>query len=114
MAASYDKLADAPVEVGKFSGVWLRPKSGAHFRVVVDGNEWHREKLESILQDITKYEIHLMGGAPFSEYTFFYHFGPYPEVGGGGWSTPIAPRSLLLQATRPPPSQRMNFFTPGT
>ena len=25
-----------------------------------------------------------MGGAPFREYTFFYHFGPYPEVGGGG------------------------------
>ena len=25
-------------------------QSGAHFRVVVDGKEWHREKLESILQ----------------------------------------------------------------
>ena len=83
MAASYDKLADAPVEVGKFSEFGF-DQSGAHFRVVVDGKEWHREKLESILQDITKYEIHLMGGAPFREYTFFYHFGPYPEVGGGG------------------------------
>ncbi len=83
VAASYDKLADAPVEVGKFSEFGF-DQSGAHFRVVVDGKEWHREKLESILQDITKYEIHLMGGAPFREYTFFFHFGPYPEVGGGG------------------------------
>lgn len=83
VAASYDKLADAPVEVGKFSEFGF-DQSGAHFRVVVDGKEWHREKLESILQDITKYEIHLMGGAPFREYTFIYHFGPYPEVGGGG------------------------------
>jgi predicted metalloprotease with PDZ domain len=83
VAASYDKLADAPAEVGKFSEFGF-DQSGAHFRVVVDGKEWHREKLESILQGITKYEIHLMGGAPFREYTFFYHFGPYPEVGGGG------------------------------
>ena len=82
-AASYDKLVDAPAEAGKFAEFGF-DEAGAHFRVIVDGNDWHREKLESILQDITKYEIHLMGGAPFSRYTFFYHFGPYPEVGGGG------------------------------
>ena len=82
-APSYDKLVDAPAEAGKFAEFGF-DEAGAHFRVIVDGNDWHREKLESILQDITKYEIHLMGGAPFSRYTFFYHFGPYPEVGGGG------------------------------
>jgi predicted metalloprotease with PDZ domain len=52
--------------------------------VVVDGKEWRRESLESTLRDITKYEVHLMGGAPFNQYTFFFHFGPYFEVGGGG------------------------------
>jgi predicted metalloprotease with PDZ domain len=82
-AASYDKLVDAPAEAGKFAE-FAFDEAGAHFRVVVDGKDWHRESLESILRDITKYEVHLMGGAPFSEYTFFYHFGPYPEVGGGG------------------------------
>jgi predicted metalloprotease with PDZ domain len=83
VATSYDKLVDAPTEVGKFAEFEF-DEAGAHFRVIVDGKEWHRERLESILRDITKYELHLMGGAPFSQYTFFFHFGPYPEVGGGG------------------------------
>jgi predicted metalloprotease with PDZ domain len=83
VAASYDELVDAPTEAGKFAEFGF-DEAGAHFRVVVDGKEWHRERLESILRDITKYEVHLMGGAPFSQYTFFFHFGPYPEVGGGG------------------------------
>ena len=83
VAANYNKLVDAPTEAGKFAEFGF-DQAGAHFRVIVDGKEWHRERLESILRDITKYEVHLMGGAPFSEYTFFYHFGPYPEVGGGG------------------------------
>jgi predicted metalloprotease with PDZ domain len=83
VAASYDKLVDAPTEAGKFAEFGF-DEAGAHFRVVADGKEWHRERLESILRDITKYEVHLMGGAPFSQYTFFFHFGPYSEVGGGG------------------------------
>jgi predicted metalloprotease with PDZ domain len=82
-AASYDKLVDAPAEAGKFTDFSFE-ESGAHFRVIVDGNDWHRERIESILRDITKYEVHLMGGAPFHQYTFFYHFGAYAEVGGGG------------------------------
>jgi predicted metalloprotease with PDZ domain len=82
-AASYDKLVDAPAEAGKFAD-FAFDESGAHFRVIVDGTDWHRERLESILRDITKYEVRLMGGPPFHQYTFFYHFGPYPEVGGGG------------------------------
>jgi predicted metalloprotease with PDZ domain len=82
-AASYDKLVDAPAELGKFAEFGF-DEGDAHFRVIVDGKEWRRESLESILRDITKYEVHLMGGAPFNQYTFFFHFGPYPEVGGGG------------------------------
>ena len=83
VAASYDKLVDAPAEAGKFAEFGF-DEAGAHFRVIVDGKEWRREHLESILRGITKYEVHLMGGAPFTQYTFFFHFGPYPEVGGGG------------------------------
>jgi len=83
VATSYDKLVDAPTEAGKFAEFGF-DEAGAHFRVIVDGKEWRRDHLESILRDITKYEVHLMGGAPFTEYAFFFHFGPYPEVGGGG------------------------------
>ena len=83
VASSYDNLVDAPAEAGKFAEFSF-DEAGAHFRVIADGKDWHRERLESILRDITKYEVQLMGGAPFHEYAFFYHFGPYAEVGGGG------------------------------
>jgi predicted metalloprotease with PDZ domain len=82
-ADSYDKLVDAPVELGRFDEFGF-VEGGAHFRVVVDGKDWRHDRLQTYLQRITKYELQLMGGAPFSEYTFFFHFGPYPEVGGGG------------------------------
>src|SRR6202050_4377904 len=83
VAADYDTLVDAPAELGKFAEFDF-DETGAHFRVVVDGKDWRRESLESILRDITKYEVQLMGAAPFAQYTFFFPFGSYPDVGGGG------------------------------
>ncbi|MGH9684498.1 MAG: M61 family metallopeptidase [Candidatus Acidiferrales bacterium] len=82
-AESYDKLADAPVEFGKFDELNF-DQSGAHFRVVVDASDWNKGQLGDGLRRIVAYEIKLMDGAPFSEYTFFFHIGPYAEVGGGG------------------------------
>ncbi|MGA8143041.1 MAG: PDZ domain-containing protein [Candidatus Acidiferrales bacterium] len=83
VAESYDKLVDAPVEIGKFDEFDF-DNGDAHFRVVVDGKEWNKAALEDSLKRITGYEMKLMGGAPFKEYTFFFHIGPYPEAGGGG------------------------------
>ena len=82
-AASYDTLVDAPAEVGKFEEFGF-DEGGARFRVVVDAKDWRRDRLEDSLRLITSYEVKLMGGAPFQEYTFFFHIGPYPEAGGGG------------------------------
>jgi predicted metalloprotease with PDZ domain len=82
-ATSYDTLVDAPVEIGKFEQFGF-DEGGAHFRVVVDAKDWRRDRLEDSLRSITSYELKLMGGAPFHEYTFFFHIGPYPEAGGGG------------------------------
>ena len=82
-AESYDKLVDAPVEIGKFEEFEF-DNAGAHFRVVVDSRDWNRTTLEDSLKRITGYEIKLMGGAPFKEYTFFFHIGAYPDAGGGG------------------------------
>jgi predicted metalloprotease with PDZ domain len=96
-AGSYDALVDAPVEAGKFES-FVFDKQGAHFRVVVDGREWNRGRLEDFLQRITAYELRLMSGPPFKEYTFFFHFGAYAEVGAGGMehanSTSIAAVSV--------------------
>ena len=36
------------------------------------------------LRQITGYELKLMDGPPFTDYTFLFHIGPYEEVGGGG------------------------------
>ena len=82
-AESYDKLVDAPVEIGKFEE-FAFDTDGAHFRVVVDAKDWNRSALEDSLKRITGYDLKLMGGPPFKEYTFFFHIGPYPEAGGGG------------------------------
>jgi predicted metalloprotease with PDZ domain len=82
-ASSYDALVDAPVEIGKFEEFEF-DSGGAHFRVVVDSREWNRATLEDSLKRITDYELKLMGGPPFKEYTFFFHIGTYPDAGGGG------------------------------
>jgi predicted metalloprotease with PDZ domain len=97
VAPSYDALVDAPVEAGKFEEFDF-DNGGAHFRVVVDGDGWSKGRLENALRRITGYELKLMGGPPFKEYTFIFHFGPYLEDGGGGMehanSTAIAAGSV--------------------
>jgi predicted metalloprotease with PDZ domain len=99
-APSYDALVDAPVEAGKFDEFEF-DSGGAHFRVIVDandGNNSNQGRLEGALRRITGYELQLMGGPPFEQYTFFFHIGPNAEVGGGGMehanSTAIAATSV--------------------
>ncbi|HTU36342.1 MAG TPA: hypothetical protein VMF66_21265 [Candidatus Acidoferrum sp.] len=82
VAPSYDALVDAPVEAGTFSEFEF-DDGGAHFRVVVDGKD-DQDRLTNYLQRITGYELRLMGGPPFREYTFLIHLGSFSDVGGGG------------------------------
>jgi predicted metalloprotease with PDZ domain len=97
VAPSYDALVDAPIEAGKFEELQFE-NDGARFRVVVDGGGWDRDHLQHALREITGYELQLMGGPPFKEYTFFFHIGTYATVGGGGMehanSTAIAATSM--------------------
>ncbi len=82
-APSYDALVDAPAEAGEF-GEFDFENEGAHFRVAFDSKSGNAGRLENYLQQITGYELKLMGGPPFKEYTFLFHIGSYEEVGGGG------------------------------
>lgn len=82
-AVSYDALVDAPIEAGEFEQFEF-DNAGAHFRVVIDAPVWNKDRLEGELRRITGYELNLMGGPPFKEYTFIFHVGPYDAVGGGG------------------------------
>jgi len=96
-APSYDALVDAPVEAGTFHQSSF-DVAGAHFRVVLDSEASDMGSLDADLQKIVTYETTLMQGAPFREYTFFFHIGSYADVGGGGMehanSTAIAAPSL--------------------
>jgi predicted metalloprotease with PDZ domain len=97
-AASYDALVDAPVEAGKFDEFEF-DSGDAHFRVVVDAHSYKKGALENALKRITAYQLQLMGGLPFKEFTFIFHIGPYSEIGAGGGmehtnSTAIATGSL--------------------
>jgi predicted metalloprotease with PDZ domain len=82
-AASYDALADAPLEAGRFEEFSL-PGMEPPIRVVVHGDNWNRERVVNVLRKICTYELLLMGGAPFEDYTFFYHIGSAAAGSGGG------------------------------
>jgi len=80
-AASYDELADRPIEAGKFEEFQLtgiKPE----IWVVIHGDNWKRKKVEEDLKRICQYELKLMEGAPFERYTFILHVGK--GAGGGG------------------------------
>ncbi|MGB2899090.1 MAG: PDZ domain-containing protein [Candidatus Acidiferrum sp.] len=80
-AASYDELADGPIEAGKFEEFQL-PGVKPEIWVVIHGDNWKRKKVEEDLKRICQYELKLMEGAPFERYTFILHIGK--GAGGGG------------------------------
>jgi len=82
-APTYDALVDSPVEAGKFDEFEF-DSGGGHFRVVLDANSAVRPRLQAAIERITAYQLQLMGGAPFRQFTFFVHIGPDPSVGEGG------------------------------
>jgi predicted metalloprotease with PDZ domain len=82
-ASNYDSLADAPIEAGKFEDFVL-PGFQPAIRVVVHGDNWKRKRVEEELTRICKYELKLMGGAPFEHYTFILHIGKVAAGPGGG------------------------------
>jgi predicted metalloprotease with PDZ domain len=79
--ASYDDLVDAPIEMSKFQEFDL-PGVSPRISVAVHGEDWGRKKIEEDLIKICKYELKLMGGAPYDHYTFLLHIGR--GFGGGG------------------------------
>jgi predicted metalloprotease with PDZ domain len=86
-ASNYDSLVDAPVEAGMLDQFSFE-SDGVPIHVVLDGKESAKSRLQNYLLPITRYELNLMGGAPFDSpdhgYTFFFHIGSSGEVGGGG------------------------------
>jgi predicted metalloprotease with PDZ domain len=82
-ASSYDALADAPIEIGKFQ-IFPVPGVTPLIEVVLHGDPSVKPALQQSLKRICSYEIKLMGGAPFERYRFLLHLGKAAVGGGGG------------------------------
>jgi predicted metalloprotease with PDZ domain len=82
-ARGYDALTDSPIEAGKFEAFDL-PGLQPNIRVIVHGDNWKRKRVQEELTRICKYEIKLMGEAPFEHYTFILHIGKAAAGAGGG------------------------------
>ena len=82
-APSYDALADAPIEASHFEEFTIRDLTPS-VHVVLHGDNWHKREVENALRKICSYELKLMDGAPYTEYTFIYHVGNASGGGGGG------------------------------
>jgi len=64
-ASSYDAMADAPIEAGKFKEFNV-PGVAPAISVVVHGDNWKEKTIEEELRRICEYELKLMEGAPFA------------------------------------------------
>jgi predicted metalloprotease with PDZ domain len=95
-APSYDALADAPIEAGKFEQFQI-PGVNPPVWVAIHGDGWKRPQVEEELRRICTYELKLMEDAPFERYTFLVHIGKGATGLGGGMehsnSTAISVRS---------------------
>ena len=101
-ASNYDAFADGPIEIGTFKFFRI---SGVEppIDVAIHGDGWKQSDVENTLRKICKYEIELMGGAPFDHYLFIFHVGKAAQGAGGGMehanSTAINVNSLSQLAS---------------
>ena len=81
--SSYDDLADSPIEVGKFTDFPV-PGVEAPVRAIVHSEKVDKKRLGEELRRICSYELQMMEGAPFENYTFLMHLGKTAGTSGGG------------------------------
>ena len=82
-APNYDAFADGPIEIGTFRLFRISGIEPA-ISVAIHGDNWKQSDVEDTLRKICKYEIELMGGAPFDHYLFIFHVGKAAQGAGGG------------------------------
>ena len=82
-ARNYEAFADGPIESGTFKLFQISGTSPA-ISVAIHGDNWKQSEVEDTLRKICRYEIELMGGAPFDHYLFIFHIGKAAQGAGGG------------------------------
>jgi predicted metalloprotease with PDZ domain len=80
---NYDAFADAPIELAAFK-LFRITGIDTPINVAIHGDNWKQSEVEDTLRKLCKYEIELMGGAPFKRYLFIYHSGKAAGGAGGG------------------------------
>ena len=113
-AASYDALAQGPIEIGRFTDFTFE---AAHrpIRIVVHAaapaagfpDVWSREHLEDAARRIVESETALMGDAPFPRYVFLLHLG---TGGGGGMEHPNSTAINVGSGEDPVPTMAHELF----
>jgi len=76
-APDYDRMVDAPVEIGAFQEANF-DEAGGHYRVIVDSDpsSYDMRKIVAMLRRLVSSATVWMGDRPFQTYLFFYHFRP--------------------------------------
>jgi len=82
-AETFGALADSPMEISHFEEFTL-PDLVPRVRVVIHGDDYRKHDVEAELRKICAYEIRLMDGAPYPDYTFIFHIGKAANGSGGG------------------------------
>jgi predicted metalloprotease with PDZ domain len=82
-APSYDALSDSPIEISHFEEFTLHDLAPP-VHVVIHGDDYRSHDVENALRKICAYEIKLMEGAPYPDYTFIFHIGKAANGSGGG------------------------------
>jgi predicted metalloprotease with PDZ domain len=99
-ARNYDRLVDAPIELGTFKETSFE-EGGALYRIAVhaDVADYSMDKIKDALQRIVRAETRWMDDRPYGEYLFIYHFPHSPGAGGmeHAYSTAIEVSAERLQ-----------------
>lgn len=82
-ALNFDVLADTPIEASHFEEFTLHDLTPP-VHVVIHGDDYKRHDVETALRKICAYEVKLMDGAPYPDYTFIFHIGKAANGSGGG------------------------------
>jgi predicted metalloprotease with PDZ domain len=80
---TFDALSDSPIEASHFEEFTIHELTPP-VRVVIHGDDYKKHDVESALRKICAYELKLMDGAPYPEYTFIFHIGKAANGSGGG------------------------------
>jgi predicted metalloprotease with PDZ domain len=83
VARNYDRLVDAPIELGTFHETSF-DANGATFHIAVDADpaDYSMSAIEDMVRKVVTAEMEWMDDKPFGQYLFIYHF-PH-GLGAGG------------------------------